>query len=309
MKNFFKNARQLLLYGLIAVVASTFVVWAAQTNYLGTVFIADSTTPANQLAIDGNGAASFAPKDVTSTASVSSAANLFSSDTSGYQQVSLIFTSIGSSNTVLCEGGNDNATWQSVPIRQVQAAGASNDQFTTFSPSLTAIYHHQITTRYLRCRVSSYSSGTVTAFWNFKTATTAQVTAILNSNSGVPVVGAVALAGSASSNVSGTAFTLTSAASTNATSVKASAANLYNITLTNNSATGAFLSFYNTAGVPTCGTGIIYQTYVSGTGVPTTEHFPVPLPFGTGLGICLTTGIAGTGAVAASAYTVSLNYK
>lgn len=40
---------------LVSVVGAVLVVRAAQTNYLGTVFIADPTTPTNQLHINGNG--------------------------------------------------------------------------------------------------------------------------------------------------------------------------------------------------------------------------------------------------------------
>lgn len=107
-------------------------------------------------------------------------------------------------------------------------------------------------------------------------------------------------------------FYLTAANSTNATNVKASAGQLYTVELSNNSATLAYVSFYNTAGTPTCGTGIVAQAMIpanstSGAGwVSNSLHGKA---FGTGIGICVTTGIAGTGSVAASAYTITLGYK
>ncbi len=107
-------------------------------------------------------------------------------------------------------------------------------------------------------------------------------------------------------------FYLTAANSTNATNVKASAGQLYSTELSNNSATPAYVSFYNTAGTPTCGTGIVAQAMIpanstSGAGwVSNSLHGKA---FGTGIGICVTTGIAGTGSVAASAYTITLGYK
>jgi hypothetical protein len=42
---------------LSAFMASSFVAWATQTNYLGTVFIADNDTPANQLSVTSGGGA------------------------------------------------------------------------------------------------------------------------------------------------------------------------------------------------------------------------------------------------------------
>lgn len=109
-----------------------------------------------------------------------------------------------------------------------------------------------------------------------------------------------------------TAYTLTAANSTNATNVKASAGQLYHIGVYNNSATPAWVSFYNTAGTPSCGTSIVYQTMIpanSTSGAGAVEDFATGMAFGTGIGICITTGIAGTGAVAASAYVVGLGYK
>lgn len=109
-----------------------------------------------------------------------------------------------------------------------------------------------------------------------------------------------------------TPFYLTAANSTNATNVKASAGTLYDADLSNNSATPAYVSFYNNAGTPTCGTGIVYQMMIpanstSGAGWVSKSH--VGLAFSTGIAICIATGIAGTGSVAASAYTISLGFK
>lgn len=109
-----------------------------------------------------------------------------------------------------------------------------------------------------------------------------------------------------------TAFTLTAANSTNATNIKASAGTLYHIGVYNNSATLAWVSFYNTAGTPTCGTSIVYQTMIpanSTSGAGAVEDFALGMNFGTGIGICVTTGIAGTGSVAATSYVIGLGYK
>lgn len=106
--------------------------------------------------------------------------------------------------------------------------------------------------------------------------------------------------------------TVTAANSTNATNLKASAGQLYHLTAYNNSATLAWVSLYNTAGTPTCGTSIVYQMMIpanSTSGAGAIDDIPSGLAFPTGIGYCITTGIAGTGSVAASAYVVNFGYK
>lgn len=106
--------------------------------------------------------------------------------------------------------------------------------------------------------------------------------------------------------------TITAANSTNATNLKNAAGQLYHLTAYNNSATLAWVSFYNTAGTPTCGTGIVYQAMIpanSTSGAGVVEDIPDGLTFATGIGYCITTGIAGTGSVAATSYVVNFGYK
>jgi hypothetical protein len=107
-------------------------------------------------------------------------------------------------------------------------------------------------------------------------------------------------------------YYLTAANSTNAANVKATPGMLYSVELSNNSATLAYVSFYNTSGTPTCGTGIVAQAMIpanSTSGAGWVSNSVMGKAFSSGIGICVTTGIAGTGSVAASAYTISLGYK
>lgn len=107
-------------------------------------------------------------------------------------------------------------------------------------------------------------------------------------------------------------FTLTAANTTNATTVKASPGQVYGIEIGNESTTiPAWLSLYNTAGAPSCGTSIIQQFYVPATalGASVQFQFPVPREFTTGIGFCFTTGIAGTGAPAATDYVINITYR
>jgi len=109
-----------------------------------------------------------------------------------------------------------------------------------------------------------------------------------------------------------TPFTLTAAASTNATNIKASAGLVDHVSVYNISATPAWVSFYDTASTPTCGTGIKYQVLApanSTSGAGAVEDYAIGVGHTSGIGICFTTGIAGTGNVAASSYVVNVFYK
>ena len=115
-----------------------------------------------------------------------------------------------------------------------------------------------------------------------------------------------------SATVGGTSlFTLTAAASTNATNVKNAAGQVYGISGYTISATPAWLSLYNNSGTPTCGTSIIQQYLIPGntSGSGFNISFDVPKGFATGIAFCLTTGIAGTGSVAATSYVVNFDFK
>lgn len=104
------------------------------------------------------------------------------------------------------------------------------------------------------------------------------------------------------------------AAGTNATSVKASAGQLYGVEITNNSANIAYLKLYNTAGTPTAGTGTpVIRLMVPGnsTGTGIVRSYDNGIRFGTGIGFTFTGGIADadTTSVAASAFILNLYYK
>lgn len=103
----------------------------------------------------------------------------------------------------------------------------------------------------------------------------------------------------------GTGFRLVSAASTNATSLKASAGTLYFLYAVNLNAAVRYLKFYNKASAPTVGTDTPVATFpipASTTGA----GFVLPLgpgfDFNTGIAYATTTGIADsdTAAVAAN---------
>ena len=108
-----------------------------------------------------------------------------------------------------------------------------------------------------------------------------------------------------------TPFTLISAATTNATSVKATAGTVYSIQASNTGAAVAFLKLFNLATAPTVGTSVAVKTLI----IPAGGGIVVPindigLAFGTGISFS-TTGLATTAdttVVALAQVVVNIDY-
>lgn len=108
-------------------------------------------------------------------------------------------------------------------------------------------------------------------------------------------------------------YKLNSAATTNATSVKASAGQIYTLMVTNTNAAVRYLKLYNKASAPTVGTDTPVQTYAipgATTGGGFTISFPVGMTFSTGIAFATTTEAtdAGTTGVAANEIIVNMTY-
>lgn len=111
-----------------------------------------------------------------------------------------------------------------------------------------------------------------------------------------------------------TAFKLISAATTNATSVKGSAGQVYMIHASNINAAVRYLKLYNKASAPTVGTDTpVWTLAIPGNTAGAGFVIPIDmgLAFATGIGIALTTGVADAdvAAVAANEIVVNLGYK
>lgn len=111
----------------------------------------------------------------------------------------------------------------------------------------------------------------------------------------------------------GTLTRLISAATTNATSVKASAGTVYAVMAFNLNAAVRYLKLYNKASSPTVGTDTPVATFpipASTTGAGFVINLDPGADFATGIALALTTGVADadTGAVAANEIFVHLVY-
>lgn len=156
------------------------------------------------------------------------------------------------------------------------------------------------------------------------TYTTAQTSPLsLNTSGGLRVDGSGVtqpVSGTVSANPVPTTtggLTVTStliASGTNATSVKASAGQIYKIEVTNNSANIGYLKIYNTASAPTAGSGtpvIRLMCPASASGAGSFSSNDLGVAMSSGIGFTFTGGIADadTTSVAASAFIVNIYYK
>ncbi len=86
-----------------------------------------------------------------------------------------------------------------------------------------------------------------------------------------------------------TGYSLVTAATTNAASIKASAGSLFDITFSNITATPAFVKFYNKASAPTVGTDVPIVTFQVAANATVTYQFgPVGKRFTTGIAMAIT---------------------
>lgn len=142
---------------------------------------------------------------------------------------------------------------------------------------------------YVRVRVNAITSGTVFALISASTAM-AEVAPGIGSH-------AVTLSNGTVTNTptNPTAYNLVSTASANAANVKSTAGNLYEITVSNVTATAAFVKLYNKATAPTVGTDVPILTIPAAAGATVPINFgALGKRFGSGISIAITAAAAAT---------------
>jgi hypothetical protein len=105
-------------------------------------------------------------------------------------------------------------------------------------------------------------------------------------------------------------FHLVSAATTNATNIKASAGQVYGWYVYNSNAAARKLVFHNTAGTPTAGASVIFAIVIPPSSAANVE-FTMGLAFATGIAITTVTDLtdAGATAVALNDLIINVFYK
>lgn len=137
-------------------------------------------------------------------------------------------------------------------------------------------------------------------------------TAAVKPASTAPVATDLALVVGISPNLPvATSSFVTSAATTNATSIKASAGTVYSITCSNTGAAAAFVKFYNLAAAPTVGTSVpVFTLSIPASGTVTVPVGLVGIRFTTGIALAITNLAADTDttAVVAAQVKVATSY-
>lgn len=192
--------------------------------------------------------------------------------------------------TVIIEATNVDNPMQSDFFPVIAAASGSVTGATTtplwvgaLAPGVTLSNAYRINAAgytYVQARMMARTSGDIVAQWAKDTMPVE------------PVPAAPAPATTVTVNPpSGTNHNLVTAASTNASNLVAAACNLDELTISNPTATPAFVKLYNKATAPTVGTDVPIVTIP----VPANGFVSVPFPntgkrFATGLGIAVTAG-------------------
>lgn len=107
-----------------------------------------------------------------------------------------------------------------------------------------------------------------------------------------------------------TTYHLVSAATTNATNIKASAGKVAGWYIYNSNASARKVAFHNTAGTPTAGSSVYYSIVIPGLAA-TNVSFPDGIDFSTGIAITTVTELtdAGNTAVALNDLIINIYYK
>ena len=175
---------------------------------------------------------------------------------------------------------------------QAIRTNANTIETTTGSLSAQPVYGWELSVnalRRVRVRATARTSGTQS--WRFVQGTYAtepipgaQVSATQ------PVSGTVTI-----TNPTGTTYNVVTAASTNSAIVKSTAGMLYEITISNPTATAAYVKLYNKATAPTVGTDVPVLTQAVAAGATVALSFgQVGKRFATGIGIACTAAAAAT---------------
>jgi hypothetical protein len=230
---------------------------ATQTNGLATAAAQTSgNTKLDTLHTDLTAALTTQNRALTVSATLSAlnATADGTNDVAGYSSVRVQITGTYSGGLGF-QISDDGTNWRTRTLAASDGTGVTGGPPATG----TGAYFGDIGGRYFRVLMSSYTSGSAVITLVYNTGPSTGATTL---TAGTSLVGSV-LIGSTTVN----AFSTVSTASTNATSVSGSVRNLTELTVSNPTATAAYLKLYNKATAPTVGTDVPVATYrVAATG-------------------------------------------
>jgi hypothetical protein len=192
------------------------------------------------------------------------------------------------------------AIWYPLQVASVNAATVVTTHSTANATQAYEVNVHSFSQ--VRVRSTAYTSGTLTLGISGTSRSVEPAPNVQVSNT-VPVT--------VSTLPAGTGHTLLAAATTNATSVKVTAGNVFELTLTNYSAAPKFVKLYDKASAPTVGTDSpIAVLEIAANATRQVEFGNLGKRLGTGIAYAITgaQAIADTTAVAAGDVRVSMTY-
>lgn len=211
--------------------------------------------------------------------------------------------------TVSFQGTVDGTNYFSLPA--TPASSSNNVASVTTATVAGAWYVQAAGCLSIRATATAYTSGTVTATLRAVTAVPWVYSAPVGATTVVSGTVTATVTGATQLPVTPTQSFVNSAATTNATSTKASAGTVWSVVVSNINAAVRYLKLYNKASAPTVGTDVPVLTIaIPAGGVAQVDGGSNGLRFGTGIAWALTTGSADTdtAAVAASEIKVSIAY-
>jgi len=233
--------------------------------------------------------------------------DLLTIDCTHLRGISLQITSLGTSGQITPQWSNDGTTW--VTAAFMSAAGGTNTQLLTLAGMFTA----HVAARFLRFRLTSATTGGTTTLsvmgyeWPVGPVNGVTVTGsvTIGTNAalvaGTAAVGDVGLQVRANATGAMTVAKILAAATTNATSVKASAGRVFGWQLTNTTAAAKYVRLYNLATAPTVGTSTPVYNIVLPANATVNATFPMGIGHSTGIAYAITNAIADLDATAVAA--------
>lgn len=222
-------------------------------------------------------------------------------DCSQLRSLSIQCASMGTAGVVTVAWSNDNTNWVTATL--YNESGATSTTFNAAGLRTT-----NVRARYCRLRLTTATTGGTTTI--VVAGFQSDLTVAINTQ---PVSGTVTatVTGGTTLPVTPTQSFVNSAATTNATSTKASAGTVWSVVVSNINAAARYLKLYNKASAPTVGTDVpVIVVPIPAGAVVQIDGGSNGIRFGTGIAWALTTGAADsdTGAVAASEHKVAIAY-
>jgi hypothetical protein len=226
-------------------------------------------------------------------------------DVSAYKWLSLHINTNAYSGVISFQCSNDNVNYVALNLSQ-----SGSTLYPTSTNSAGAISSGPVFFRYLRIRMTSYTSGA--AQGTLELYTSASMTSVIGIGGNGPSVAQSGVWSMGAATTNGTSdFHLISAATTNAATIKASAGQVYGYEIYNTNAAVRYVKLFNKTTNPVLGTDIPFRTIAVPPSGRAFLHSITGISMGTGISIATTTGIADldVAAVGAADLSIDIDFK